>query len=265
LEAIRIEDFLPLVMGIVVFTAMFLPVPAFWHQRNRYDLRDAAMTVPWALLLMIFMPFPFLVGARLGLPLQDQFFTHVDHALHIDVAGIASWALHHRIGLLLNRSYSLLQPFIFAAIFIPALSGKPEARCFLMANVVALVIGLPFFILLPAIGPWAGLHLLPTTSQLFCQHDLLALRQPGTYRFVFDSNQGGVVCFPSFHTIWAILCAYAFSGFRVPLRVAATLLATVIVLSTITTGWHYFTDVLGGVVVACFSLYLARAIITPRT
>jgi membrane-associated phospholipid phosphatase len=62
---------------------------------------------------------------------------------------------------------------------------------------------------------------------------------------------------PSFHVIWAILCAAALWGYR-PLRVPVALLSIMIVFSTLTTGWHYFTDVLAGVVVAAIAMVIAR-------
>jgi membrane-associated phospholipid phosphatase len=68
---------------------------------------------------------------------------------------------------------------------------------------------------------------------------------------------GGMICFPSFHVIWAILCVAALWGYRF-LRIPVALLAAMIILSTVTTGWHYFIDVLGGVVIAALSLSAAR-------
>jgi membrane-associated phospholipid phosphatase len=71
----------------------------------------------------------------------------------------------------------------------------------------------------------------------------------------FDSHPAiyGVVCFPSFHVIWAILCAAALWTYK-PLRVPVALVYGLIILSTMTTGWHYFIDVVAGAVVALLSL-----------
>jgi membrane-associated phospholipid phosphatase len=71
------------------------------------------------------------------------------------------------------------------------------------------------------------------------------------------SQGAGIICFPSFHVIWAILCAAALWGFR-PLRIPIALLSGTIVVSTMTTGWHYFSDVLAGVVIAVLAIAIAK-------
>ena len=66
------------------------------------------------------------------------------------------------------------------------------------------------------------------------------------------------MCFPSFHVIWAVLSARALWGFR-RLRIPVSMLAGLLSVSTMTTGWHYFVDVLGGLVVAEVSILAAKA------
>jgi membrane-associated phospholipid phosphatase len=149
------------------------------------------------------------------------------------------------------------------AIFLPALSGRARAsREFLLANLIAFAIAAPLFALLPAVGPWYHGGFMPSPDQLSCQANLLALRLPGPY--ILTTQDAGVVCFPSFHVIWAILCAGALWTFR-RLRVPVSILALLIVLSTMTTGWHYFSDVLAGIAIAALSIALARLMVTSRS
>ena len=56
----------------------------------------------------------------------------------------------------------------------------------------------------------------------------------------------------------AIFCAAALWGFRL-LRIPVALLSGMIVISTVTTGWHYVSDVAAGIAVACLSLAIAKA------
>lgn len=242
------------VIAILAMFAIVAPLPMYWHEKQRPALRDAALTIPWVLLLAVILPFPVEIAARLDMPLQDAHFARIDQSLGIHVPNIMAWANHHWLGTLANKSYPLLLPLLLIAFLVPALTGKAKhAREFLVSNLAAFVIGIPVFALLPAVGPWYGCHLAASPGQMFCQSQLLALRMPGSYTFY----PAGIVCFPSFHVIWAILCARALWGFRL-VRIPVALLSGMIILSTLTTGWHYFSDVLGGILVAGISIAIAK-------
>jgi membrane-associated phospholipid phosphatase len=244
------------VIAVVVMFAMVSPLPIYWQEKGRVVRRESALVIPWELLLAATLSFPVLIAARLRMPLQDSLLGHIDQALGASVPAIVAWADHHWLGTVINRSYPWLLPLLAVAAFAPALMGKmKQAREFLVANVVAFAIGVPLFALLPAVGPWYYYHLAPNSAQASCWAQLLALRHPGPY--LFQDQAAGVVCFPSFHVIWAILCAAALWGFR-PIRIPVALLSATIVVSTLTTGWHYFSDVLGGIAVAAISLSIAR-------
>jgi membrane-associated phospholipid phosphatase len=96
----------------------------------------------------------------------------------------------------------------------------------------------------------------PTQEQIYCQTQLLNLRLPGAY--TFRSQGAGIVSFPSFHVIWAVLCARALWGFRY-LRIPVTVLSGMIILSTLTTGWRYLSDVIAGAIVAGVSIICVRS------
>src|SRR5260370_18456085 len=244
------------VIAIVVMFAMVAPLPIYWHEKSRTALRESALVLPWELLLAATLSFSVLIAARLRMPLRDSLFGHIDQSLGVSVPAITAWADHHWLGTAINRSYPWLLPLLAVAAFAPPLMGKmKQAREFLLANLAAFAIGVPLFALLPAVGPWYYYHLAPNPPQASCSAQLLSLRLPGAY--VFQEQAAGVVCFPSFHVVWAILCAAALWGFR-PIRIPIALLSAMIIASTLTTGWHYFSDVLGGVAVAAISMAIAR-------
>lgn len=244
------------VIAIALMFAMVAPLPIYWHEKSRTALRESALVLPWELLLAATLSFPVLIAARLRLPLQDSLFGHIDQLLGVSIPAIMAWADHHWLGTAINRSYPWLLPLLAATVFAPPLMGKTkQAREFLLANLIAFAIGVPLFALLPAVGPWSYYHFAPSPAQASCWAQLLSLRLPGPY--LFQEQAAGVVCFPSFHVVWAILCAAALWGFR-PLRIPAALLSAMIIASTLTTGWHYFSDLLGGIAVAAISMAIAR-------
>ncbi len=69
--------------------------------------------------------------------------------------------------------------------------------------------------------------------------------------------EGGLIAFPSFHTIWAILCLSLVKQFRflfIPLLINNTLL----ILSCVLLGWHYIFDVLAGLGLVAASIWFKR-------
>ena len=212
--------------------------------------------IPWVLLLAFALPFPALIATRLHMPLQDTLFARIDQSLGVRVPDILEWAKCHRLGKIISDSYPLVFPFLAVAVLAPVITGKVKyAREFVLANLAAYAMGLFIFALLPAIGPWYSYGLVPNSGQAYCQSQIFLLRDSGLYTFL--RQPAGVVCFPSFHVIWAILCAATLWGLRA-FRIPVALLSGLIVASTLTTGWHYFCDVLSGIAVACLSIAFAK-------
>ena len=245
------------VIAVAAVLGLILWIPAFWHNKGQVEFRDSALTLPWAALIAALLQFPLLIAARLRMPLQDNLFARIDESLGVRVPDIVAWSTHHWLGALLNHSYGVLVWMLVASIFVPALSGKTkDAQAFIDANLVAFAISVPLFAVFPAIGPWSHYHFAASPSQIDCQNHLLELRMTALY--TLRSQGVGIVSFPSFHVIWAILSARALWGFRF-LRIPVSVLSLMIILSTLTTGWHYLSDLLAGIIVAIVSTYVVRA------
>lgn len=258
LASIRIPDAALLGPAVLVLVAVTLPLPAYWHEKGKIALRDAALTLPWGLFLMVALPCLVGVAGRAGmsLPLRDAELARADAWMHVDVRSILGWADHHWLGGFIDRSYPYLFPMLLASLLLPALTGRARAaREFLTGNLLAFAIGMPLFALVPAVGPWYGYHFAPNPGQADCQRSLMLLRTPGPYSL----QPFGVVCFPSFHVIWALLCVCALWSIR-PLRIPAALAAGLVILATLTTAWHYFADVAAGCLVAAVAILASRAL-----
>lgn len=260
LTSIRIQDVASISATLAMIVAAVLLVPLYWHEKGKIELRDAALTIPWGLLLTALLPLPVAVAAKLGMSigLKDAYFAHMDGSLGVNIPGIMAWASRNWLGQAANWTYPLLIAMVPFSFLMTALTGKvKQAQQFLTSNVIAFAVGLTVFALLPAVGPWWGYHFAPSAGQAECQQSLLLLRTSGPHVL----QPEGVVCFPSFHVFWAILCARTLWCFW-PFRIPASLLSCLIVLSTMTTGWHYFVDVLAGCVLAVVAIAAAKALPT---
>jgi membrane-associated phospholipid phosphatase len=83
---------------------------------------------------------------------------------------------------------------------------------------------------------------------------MLRSGQPFTY---LQSQATGLVTFPSFHTVLAIVTTYAVRGIRVVFP-ALLVLNTIVIVSTVPEGGHYVIDVVAGAAVALVSILCVR-------
>ena len=254
--SIRLDEPFNALLAIAIAILATLPLPLYWHEKGKENLREAAFTINWGLLMVACVPFLVAIAGRIGavFPMKDSRFALLDQSLGVNVPRIMAFAERIGVAYAINRTYTMLSPFVLFAFLFPALTGKPlPAQRFITSNLIAFAIGLPLFILFPAAGPWSGYHFPPGPDRFACEAGLLQLRQAGPYIF----HPAGVVCFPSFHVIWAVLAAHTLWGFRW-LRIPAAVLAGLIIVSTMTLGWHYFIDVLAGLIVASAAVILSR-------
>lgn len=244
-------------IGLVVAAMSIVPA-AVWHDRNNPEKRDAALILPWTAILAMLLKACILLSASLHLPLQDHRLAQMDGWFGIDVPQIVKWtAAHPDFQSLMQISYTSLTWLLLAAVFLPALTGKTKgAQGFLLANGIVILLAVPFILWLPSVGPWSDHSFSPDAGQLACATSLAHLRagEDGL------AQNAGVVCFPSFHVIWAFLSVSALWCFRVA-RIPLVGMAALIILSTMTTGWHYAADVVGGLLLASLSTILAQRLL----
>ncbi len=61
------------------------------------------------------------------------------------------------------------------------------------------------------------------------------------------TREGGLIAFPSFHTIWALLNVYLLKEWLIPC-LFLLVLNMLLLISCVLLGWHYLIDVLGGII-----------------
>lgn len=252
----------PLVAVLVVFGAM-LPLPAYWHQKGNFERRDAVLVIYWTVLFKVTLAYAIVLAARSQLPQQDALMRSVDQWCDVSVPALMGWA-HSSWWLeaLSNHIYFSLTPMLVLALLLPPLAGRRlAAQRFLLANVVGFAVGLSLFALLPVRGPWWGWHYTATALQLSDMNSLETIRNSSVFVLTSKTNLG-MISFPSFHVFWAITSAWVLGQFRW-LKWPAAVLAALICVSTMTTGYHYFADVLGGALLATVALVVAHVVLKP--
>jgi len=178
-----------------------------------------------------------------------------DHALHVDVIGLMAWTYAHPpLPFILDACYSALNVELILLPFgVLWFEDRRRTRVYMYAVVYSSLAGALFYYLFPSSGP-ASLLQSPYFS---AEQHLTSLKFYQVHHFQeVTTLLGGMVAFPSFHVVWAILLTYAASP-RKWLLYPVALLNAVVIASTVLLGWHFAVDVLASALLAAASLFTA--------
>ena len=202
-----------------------------------------------------------LAGLGLRAALIDDLLIKADASLGLDVRSTVEWIADWPVALsVLSFVYQASVPLAVVSPIALCLSSRNEtawkvSACLVGSGLVCSVIAA----FLPAIGAFPALNVppetlarLPAGAGTYHLTTFEALHG-GKVRQIDISMLNGVVTFPSFHAAMAM--AIAHSGIYLKrLRSVAMILATLVMISTVPIGGHYYVDVLGGI-----AIYLAFA------
>jgi hypothetical protein len=227
-----------------------------WARFGRF--LQVCLIVFWSFLLDGLLRFPVYLAARSRAPLQDEALAHFDRMAGLEVPAILRlMADHSVVKSVLAVSYDLLFPLMVFSVMLPAVMYRwRAAKELLVATSFATLLGSLMFALVPAVGPWIVYHYPPSAQQRACQALFLTLRTGGVH--VLTPDDKGIICFPSFHVLLAILSCIALCSIKT-LRIPAIVVTACVVISTLTTGWHYIADVLAGLTLAVAAVLVAKA------
>jgi hypothetical protein len=177
----------------------------------------------------------------LGFPFQDQLFKTLDAALGFHwMDGARFMAAHPLLQQIHGFAYQsdTWQPALSILIF--AMWGpRGRNRELLTSIVLALLATIIISTFLPALGPEDSNGF--TTPSGTVVQALRAGNDPGVYE--------GIICFPSFHTVMAILLTLAHRDIR--WSFPFFFMINVVMLTSIPySGDHYLADMIGGMITA---------------
>jgi len=239
--------------------AILLGCLCYGHHYRLVRIIDTCELAIWSRVLMSVFALLFQIAGRSPYPFADRQLNTIDARMHVQTASIVHMVARlPPLVTVLDTAYTILPVLILCAILVPPFFGDAVAsRRFVTGTVLASLIGVVLFGFLPVAGPWITQPLLPTPKQAAVTAYFVLLKSPGPVRLNY--LLGGIVSFPSFHVVYAILSAAALGSIRM-LRIPVWILATLICISTITTGWHYGIDVLAGFILSIIVIWLARQI-----
>ncbi|MBV8491995.1 MAG: phosphatase PAP2 family protein [Alphaproteobacteria bacterium] len=228
-----------------------------------------AAIAEWILLWLIFSVAGALLtylAAAQDRPVYDARLALADADLGFHWAAWLDFVVAHPVfKLILAVPYHSLVAQVVLSIVWLSWCGRDDRNAELLINTtLALLMTTAVFFLFPTLGPCVGV---PACQNAYLE-DLVGLRH-GSLPSLDIMLLKGVIPFPSFHAVLAMLFTYAHRGSRVFVPVAA--FNTLMLLSIPSEGGHYLVDVLGGVAVGGLAILMTRVLparapeLTPAT
>jgi len=247
-------------IAIGLLIAGFLALSWFYARIRRVDDGRIAETLhETAILAACGPPLAALsyVMAATGEPLMDARFEAMDLALGFDWKAWYEWvASSPALDTALSVLYASSLPHIAIMLVATGLTGRVERAREL--NRLLLWSALPVVLisgLVPAIGAWVhhGLGL----ERAYHLEVVSALREGGA-RELAVGQLLGIITFPSFHTVIAIVLVWVSRGIGW-LFWPTLAVNTGVLMSIPSAGGHYLVDILAGTAVAIGAILLNRA------
>lgn len=198
-------------------------------------------------------------GGAIGQPFVDADLAAFDRACGVHLPSIVTWANQNpSISRMLEFAYhSVLLQTPLVIVVLGFRGKRMPLEAFVLQFMLGTLVTAIFFAAVPAEGPFAFYGYETNEMQARYLEHLHELRSGDRTVATWRSAEG-LITFPSFHTTWAILLAYALRGHRF-LSGFVYVVNGMVVLATMTLGWHYFADVVAGGVVAAFAISLSAA------
>lgn len=198
----------------------------------------------------------------------DETLAGIDRAIGFHWPDLIAWAgAHPALNSALHVIYETSLPQIAVLIVCLGLFRQPERIYdFCIALAIGAAIAIGFWTLFPSFGAFAVYHLpeqvaLKANAALDGTYarELTGLLAHGPGR-IGPSEVKGLIGFPSFHTVMALLTIWYARKLPV-LRWVALVLNILVVASTPIHGGHHLVDLIGGVATTCAAVWLSGRIL----
>ncbi len=172
--------------------------------------RSAFVTKSYGTYFFIFVSLAVLTTGAQYTPFHviDPLLLKADHAIGFNSLTLIDWTASHPIfHHIFSSAYEALTYELFLVPFVLALLQVEKAlNTYFLAVMISFLIGMTFYYFFPSINPQFLLHDPHFTNQ---QHATFIKFFEIHHHLPVTTQQGGMIAFPSFHVIWAILLTYA--------------------------------------------------------
>ena len=179
-----------------------------------------------------------------------------DQALGIDTPTLIAWTAHHgTIKLLFEIAYSVVS---LELMLLPALLAilhyEKQLNEYLLVLSSVAIVGSLIYYFFPTAAPAS---VFDSSYFLHFQEDTVLKFQQIHHYIQPTTTEGGMIAFPSFHVIWAVMCAWVLRE-KWWLFVPVALTNLIAIIATVMLGWHYLVDALAGIFIAFLAVMVVN-------
>lgn len=189
-------------------------------------------------------------------PLIDHYLLRFDQLLGFSTTALLNWTMHHSwfYWLSICAYVGLSLEMIFAPLLLALLKDKRGMESFFIYALLSSIITFVIYYFLPSTDPSHVIH-----NQYFTadQRDTYIKYYEMIHHMPITTASGGLISFPSLHVIWSIMVTYPFRH-RKKLFYPLLIFNSCVILSTLSTGWHFLADVFGSFLVGSICIYFAE-------
>ncbi len=224
-------------------------------------VRVLAFSVCWGVAGVTFM----CLATSAALPLQDARLASLDHVLGFDwleflILANSSWVASW----ILVAAYHSALPQLILLYLLLCFSGRQRrlGEFLALSSITSVAVG-ALMVLVPAGGAYPYYQ---PQRELFggfsanagmWHYETFSMFRTQANPLLDFGKMEGLVTFPSYHTVLAIITTYAVRGIRF-IALPAAILNCIVIVSTLPEGGHFLVDVLAGAVVAGVGIALVR-------
>lgn len=227
------------------------------HIKNTLPTLRFLLYALWLMIIITFIINIFTIAIQYTpFPLHDSGLHQLDVLLGFNILHFLGWA--HRYPWLIKICNTTYNTTIVELLVIPFLLIflQQQRRFSVYINVcmMATIVGYLIYYFYPSAGP-AHIFTSPYFTEILYS---VSQRFYDVQHHIFnDQLSGGIISFPSFHTIWAICAVYSFKNYK-PVFWPLLIWNSFILLATLALGTHFLVDIIASIVIMIIVIPIAE-------
>lgn len=188
----------------------------------------------------------------------DATLVKIDQWMGLNTPALMTWTHNHQtFHHVFHFCYSVIGlELIGIPLLLTIFCRRKALGIFYIAIMITLIIGCLIYYFFPTMAPSGIFH----SPYFSASQEDTSMRFHEVHHYLkVTSTNGGLIAFPSFHVMWAILLTNACRGQKIIFYPLA-FFNLIVIAATVFLGWHYLTDVIAAFILAIGGIVFAERV-----